>query len=358
MNIRIVALFLVALVFPGVVFAGCPTQRTTVVYVNGIDTTEREAGKSMSLLRDEMLKASGVSVGCVDFTYAYNTNEPIFLDLLEAGVQKTRELTLDMTDFWKQYFRVAPYIPAKWFGDLVDIWYTSHEVALNGASFLLGDQTDEHIAKYRDQLKQGRQVILVPHSQGNFYANEEWVRLTFQEQDQTHIVAVATPADKVADGGSYTTLTEDWIARYFFPIALAAETTNGDTCLDNWVCHSFDDSYMRGQSSRNEIVDNIIALLPTSIPPPPVTSTLSGIVWNLNGKVVPGAFVELYDTATWNLVVSTQTDMNGYYRLENLQSCNCYVSAGISAGYGDAMVTIPTKPTNVTQDIILSAVPM
>ncbi|MEI8104022.1 MAG: hypothetical protein WCG84_03940, partial [Candidatus Moraniibacteriota bacterium] len=108
MNIRIVALFLVALVFPGVVFAGCPTQRTTVVYVNGIDTTEREAGKSMSLLRDEMLKASGVSVGCVDFTYAYNTNEPIFLDLLEAGVQKTRELTLDMTDFWKQYFRVAP----------------------------------------------------------------------------------------------------------------------------------------------------------------------------------------------------------------------------------------------------------
>ena len=57
-----------------------------------------------------------------------------------------------------------------------------------------------------------------------------------------------------------------------------------------------------------------------------LTGTISGIVKDPNGAVVPNARVSAKNAGT-NAEAATQTDAEGYYRIANLVSGNYFVSA-------------------------------
>lgn len=307
---RCVYAWLIALLFPATTLAQCPVQKTVILYLNGVDTIEKSAKASMKLIEEKVSKIPGVLTDCIKFDYIYNTNEVLFTDFIEAGMQKAAEQGLNTSDFWRWFFRSSPFTSG--FADLLVDFYSNTNTSIDLGLFVLGDQAEEHLAKIREYLAQGKRVILVSHSQGNLYANEEWNQLTEGEKSQTHIVAVATPADQVADDGSYTTLEEDRVAHFLFPRALAANVSNEENCGDDWTCHGFKESYMRGKNSRERIVEEIVALLPVH---EPEQCRIEGVImdWYYE-NVISGARVALLNNRPpYNMIAEFSSNATGHY---------------------------------------------
>ena len=66
--------------------------------------------------------------------------------------------------------------------------------------------------KYQaESFSQNHNVLLVSHSQGNLFANKIYALLDNDERSHFKNVAIATPADKVASGGAYTTNDNDFV---------------------------------------------------------------------------------------------------------------------------------------------------
>lgn len=152
--------------------AVCPTQKTIVMYLNGVDVKESDAVKSKRRLQEEVLKESGALSDCIDFNYVYNTNEFIFLDWMESYFQKAGEAS----DWWRSYMRLDTRnaVLVALFNGTTDFLADTMQATANAGQWVLGDQKAEHLARFRTEINtNGRQLILVPHSQGNLYANEE-----------------------------------------------------------------------------------------------------------------------------------------------------------------------------------------
>ncbi|MCI0615478.1 hypothetical protein L0244_21010 [bacterium] len=276
--------------------AVCPVQETTVFYINGVDNSEEDARASREKLQDELEKHPSYNPDCIRVKPAYNHDEVWKLDLVQALEQKATEFAVEFSNAVGMLFRSV--IPDDWFLDgVID------EVYSRNTGEVVDAQKDEHLVLYRQEIAAGKQIILVPHSQGGFYANAEWSSLTFAEQSNAHIVATSTPASSVADGGPYTTLVEDAIAGLFFPGALVANAQNAEPCegdlTDRWTCHGFKESYLHGTNSRTQIVDDIAALLPIQGP----LAVLKGKTFsrlNVDGSplvIEPGVTLILYNSS-------------------------------------------------------------
>ena len=64
---------------------------------------------------------------------------------------------------------------------------------------LIGDdQVDAHVARYRSDILAGEKVVLVAHSQGNYFANVAYGLLSSEEQASLGIVSVSNPDGQVA----------------------------------------------------------------------------------------------------------------------------------------------------------------
>ncbi len=331
-----VLMLVLALMLPAYSWAVCPTEKTTIFFINGVDTEEFNAINSKEKLAKEVLAKTPDNLkDCLSFDYAYNTDELLKLDFIEAGLQKSEELDRSTSLFWKVYLRALAMSQLPGFNLLADDLY--RKVAREAALYVLGDQVAEHLVKYREHLAQGRRVILVPHSQGSFYANQEWLALSATERGKTRLVAVATPADSVADGGPYTTLTEDGFARKYFLLALPANAANTEPCGDEYRCHGFKESYLSGTNSRTRIVNAILALLPI-----PVTGgTIEGMVGDGFGGVLSGWTVSLYQNLAQAPIANTTTDARGVYRLTGVRAGTYVIRAyARDDAYGAQTVTV------------------
>ncbi|QQR78714.1 MAG: carboxypeptidase regulatory-like domain-containing protein [Candidatus Moraniibacteriota bacterium] len=336
-----VLLIALTFVWPMYSRAACPTQETAILYINGVDSSRGGVERSRKELEKEVLaKTSDNSKDCLIFDDVYNTNEPLYLDFLEAGLQKAEEEGEAPETFWRLVFRLASSNAFPWFSPFVDDLYG--KVAREATLYVLGDQTDEHLVKYREHLALGRRIVLVPHSQGSLYANEEWQMLSTSERSRVKTVAVATPSDRVASGGSYTTLFEDNFARYLFILALPANAANTEPCEDDYLCHGFRESYLRGTNSRTRIVNDILALLPV-----PVTGgTIEGVVDDGFGGVLPGWDVRLYRSVTTSAIAATVSDAQGRYRLAGITAGTYLIRATTNGdAYGFQQVTVTNDQT-------------
>ncbi|MBI2120998.1 MAG: hypothetical protein HYT94_05240 [Parcubacteria group bacterium] len=292
----------------------CPTQQTTVFFVNGVDVPKKIANDHKNTLR-ELVYAEGASENCVHFELAHVKDFTLVLDIGEAILQKTRELAVHFRTGLDMLFRSV--VPESWFDDdVVAPRYGGFGADSSGDS--LFNQLAKHVVLYREKLSAGHRVILVSHSQGGFYTNAAYTSLTGVEQAQTRLVAVVTPAALVADGGPNTRLTEDLVAFFAFPFALAANETNDEPCGDSpWFCHGFEESYLHGTNSRTKIVADIIALLPQTIP----SGTVQGFVRHLDclGNdigVLPNTQVNVFLFPDGeDSVAETISDENGFFTL-------------------------------------------
>jgi len=74
---------------------------------------------------------------------------------------------------------------------------------------------NRHISAYNQSLKAGNGVIVVAHSQGNFFTNKAYEYLDQCMRSRFHMIGVASPAASVAGGGSRISWDNDivpWIS--------------------------------------------------------------------------------------------------------------------------------------------------
>ena len=209
-----------------------PDDKTVVFFGNGMETPKRDAIDAKEALKIALEKdvsdgkftlPADVQLDSICYGVAYNTDELGYLDLFQAIRQF---LEPNPTQTWQLISRLirGPSGFQRAYAQIIS--YYNSDLYLNDPAF------QEQIARYRTEITEGRKIIIVSHSQGNFYSNQAYARLLNEGTSSTRleIVAVATPDDVIADdptNTSYTTLFGDIILQV--PGNLDANTAIDET---------------------------------------------------------------------------------------------------------------------------------
>ena len=318
---KVIAAFLISLTLffctPSKNFAqsepvpGCEEKNTAVFFVNGIATIEYEALKNLDTLKESLLEK--VSTGQLtqeqfdklEFDIAYNPTGGVLPDLAESIAQ---DLENSVENVWTGLWKVL-------FGFPVELGLLSQEqrdeiiekikVATLG---LVVNEQDllRHLEKYRKSLLEGKKVLMVSHSQGNFFANAAWNVLATEAAVPDSpfttasfgIVGVATPADRVGGNGLYSTLDQDKVINAVRTATLPPGVLSPlphnvilppalEDVLDPPLHHSFIDAYMHPQSPARDMI-------------------LAHVIQAINGLTLPEP---LLDTGILNATFVTEEDL-------------------------------------------------
>jgi hypothetical protein len=261
----------------------CPdgSKATVIFYSNGVNVDDDKAYIQKEDLRTKLetfITENPLQSGCISgYDVAYNYNEFLFFDFFEAYRQL---LLTDTVLFLQIYYGIIP--AQSWFEQ---IFLDITKRLVGAASYVIDADLREHTDSYQKEIQiNGNKVVVVAHSQGNFYANESYSFLVdsgLVASDDFHIVAVATPASFVGFIGNkepYTTLNADLIQ--LVPGALHPNTDG--VCRD-WACHYFVVTYLddvNKDGSRERIFRHIIEAASTSPSHPNTPPTITSLTAN------------------------------------------------------------------------------
>lgn len=232
-------------------------EQVRIYFANGMSNSYRKAKTSQEKLQFEL------GMQDKDFGIAYNDNENWLTQLLEVYQQRQNES--DEFWYWLRNMGQAP----QWFKDE----YAQKVGRFNEQMVINDPDLQKHIRQYLADLVSGKKVVIVAHSQGNFYANNayRYIKMNYQKyRNSIGIVSVATPATWVEGGGTYvldnvyTTNPEDLVinlVRAFYPDTLAANVPAYDN-PDSMIDHEFVETYLGGYKSRiiGQILQRIASL--------------------------------------------------------------------------------------------------
>ena len=249
MRSTVYAVVSVLLAWTCITQAQCPAE-TSLFFSNGMFNSKQSANDSrrnleMRLSETENWKRSRTYL-------AYNEDENAAYRLLEVYEQKSG-------DFGKTFWRwmwdwsAAP----DWFKDSMKAAMAKQD--LHG---LQGYELSDHVIRYEGQMDLDRSIVVVAHSQGNFFANNASLILQnehYPAATQFRIVAVATPASFVNDDGPYFTLKSDGVIR-LIPTALPPNMVN-ESPKPGFFDHRFVDHYLNGQPTGQKIIDTVQATI-------------------------------------------------------------------------------------------------
>lgn len=229
---------------------GCNTHAPAIFYGNGMFNSWFQANESKRSLQKKIFRSG---LGNRKIYLAYNVNETPLHVLLQAAAQKKEEFG---RKFWRflANLSLAPD----------DFFQLARERSreYDRDRYLNDDDLKMHVAAYRIKISEGARVIIVPHSQGNFYANAAWYILdeNRETKNKTSIIGAAVPASEIAGEGPYVTLTQDQVMgmlRDYIP-ALRANVTNGKSSSSG---HEFVVDYLEGDESGPIIMGDLKAAI-------------------------------------------------------------------------------------------------
>ena len=270
-----------------------------VYHSNGVLTSRTNAFRNLSELQGRPAAVmSEEEFEKLSFKLAYNTTNGSLLDLLEATRQ---DIGTDLHEiFWRYVTGLDPSRPAS-----LREYVETIAAQLDAEALTAVQDLSSHVASYRNALREGNKVVLVAHSQGNFFANQGHANLTPVEHQRFGITSVATPDSYVAGNGSDTTLLEDLVVLAVAvakrasssPEPLPSNVTNNLASYDP-LGHNFKKAYFaRGSNSEVRVLSNIETTLArlgdASTSPLEVWAiSPSGVVAPLApGGIVQGSFV-------------------------------------------------------------------
>ena len=236
----------------------CQDPGSEIVYGNGMFNSRDEALQSLQALRKLGFGRSLESNSSrLRYTLAYNSSERITQQLLQVFRQKLND---SLVDFW--LWTTGNLIPPDWFKER-EKYIVAADLLLQSA-LPLDNDLEDHVLKYQDSITSGWKVMLVSHSQGNFYANESYRRLRAASKFNWALkapfgnVQVATPTDSVASHGPYFTFSQDLVIQSLrkFQSALAPNMDGGAGVPPegDYNGHSFIKAYLKGLESRSRLL--------------------------------------------------------------------------------------------------------
>jgi hypothetical protein len=253
-----------------------PPAKAEFIFGNGIWTTEGDASDAAKKLeaafkeRHYPLLTDAAFGTAFNFDYARNHTacvddppDPLrdpncLIDLLESLQQAAQESSLPFSysHFWRFVLGLTVGPP-----DLFEIFsgvLQAKALTFNPQAITFEDLRNQ-VTHYRETIDGGTKVILVAHSQGNFFGNQAYTFLSPTQRASFGMVSVATPAGSVAGNGPYTTLVPDFI--HLFPGARPANLLAITPCGNPISCHFFLETYLRYPGPRNKILDDMLEVL-------------------------------------------------------------------------------------------------
>jgi hypothetical protein len=186
----------------------------------------------------------------VDYKVAYNQNE-FFLDqlfqIIEQKFQSEKYFhwkNMDLSNASSEFKNKALEIVK----------------SITEETYVKDADLKEHVNLYQKVFQNNQEVVIVSHSQGNFYAQSA---LNFLGADGSldvpiNFLGVATPFKITAD---YVTLTSDGVIN-IIPGSPPANTSNTE---GGWLKHQFVRDYLKGDNSGKTILKKLSAIVATKV---------------------------------------------------------------------------------------------
>ncbi|MCK5702821.1 MAG: hypothetical protein KAI29_16775 [Cyclobacteriaceae bacterium] len=207
-----------------------------------------------------MANLSSSELDLLQFEIAYNKSN--LMDLFEATSQ---DLQTDISRFWRILGSIE--VLPDWFADIMNVLVTQ----VDEEALVTTDSLKDQLFDYKTKIAEGKKVLLVAHSQGNFFGNQAYGLLSTTERESFGMVSVANPDSFVAGDGPYTILINDgviWAVIFVktlaglpqLPMDPYMENSLGD--LNDILGHSFINAYMvAGSNSDQKITSDMISVL-------------------------------------------------------------------------------------------------
>lgn len=242
------------------------SESTRIYFANGMSNDKSRAFESSEEVR-QLLNSSPSNA----YRTSYNPNEDWLTQLLQVYEQKKLDQKLEVQPeeywYWLRNMEEAP----QWFKAI----YKNSMDQFQESDVYNDPYLISHVNNYVRDLYNGKKVVIVAHSQGNFYANNAYRRILNEYPEYQHnigIVGVATPASSVQGwnnynaaypyGLYYTTNASDLVinlVRAFYPDTLPPNP--GDEYSNGYfrANHGFVDTYLdQNGPFRNRIRDHIL----------------------------------------------------------------------------------------------------
>lgn len=290
--------------------SACIGADTAVYFANGMLNSFEDARSSLLTLR----LALGQSLpGNTFFALAFNPSDGALVDLWEAVQQ---ELNSDTSRFYRILGGID-LMPDFIQDALLDI-----AAGLDRDAVAASPAATAHLNLYQSEVLEGKKVVVVAHSQGNFFTNLVYGALEPLEQQSVGVVAVATPANFVAGGGPHVTLREDLIIGALIlrrPLngPKTPNTTNGEVSGD-LLGHSFSQAYMYpGATSRSKILTRIDEVNRSLVEPVPLAE--EGVITvTLTWGDEPDVDLHVYEPNGTHVYYANRRGQSGYLDVDDV----------------------------------------
>lgn len=268
-----------------------------VFHINGVNTNHIDARRNLETLKE----ISNISSNIITWDYLYNPSHGLLAsDLWDVFRQKRQEnqnLTIDdfIAVYMKTYHLAYP-VDSKEYAALKeqikdlytkDIGFVGYnfDVILNQFHDKVNPLTDSIVSLIKSRQDAGPTlVLLIPHSQGNLYANSLRNYLIDAEkfpEENIGIYGIANPADRVESSVypqnnnlvgdppdnrvQYITADNDFVINslrffsFFSPITNQPLHANIHlrTCNDSNICHGLTNAYLADENAKIAISKKI-----------------------------------------------------------------------------------------------------
>lgn len=246
----------------------CAEASTVVYFGNGVFTTQQKAVIGKQKLRNALQAAlPEEEFSRLRFDLAVNQTGcsegrvHCLKDLYETIKQ---EIQTDVSLFFLILARLVP-MPES-FQDA----FKELAAAFDASVAVSNPDVARHVAAYNANIDAGRKVVVVSHSQGNFFANQSFPLVI--KNESFGIVSVANPDSFVGGGGSYTTIDEDIVINFIADITgnpLPSNLSNGILILlSEPLGHGFNEVYLKGgTASRGKIIGDVVNTIDSLVDP-------------------------------------------------------------------------------------------
>lgn len=359
--------------------SSCSPSSYLVMHINGILTDEEDARHN---LMDVLAPAIGSSYNGegIKFALAYNPTHGKSSDLIDVINQKATEYpNVALGIIIKAYTKglagmTSAVLPDSLFNAVKDFQISL--VKDNGFVTLGDSDLKDVVGDIRKNMTENQKILLVPHSQGNIYANEVYNVLTTGEnpvpQISIGIVGIASPAAYVAGNGDYVTSSNDVVIGALRLSGYSVLPSNIDISYNSneRLGHGFEEIYMNPDlQGKTEIVKKIHAKMGSLVSPGgegsqgPITVTLT---WGAQPDVdlhilEPDGTHVYYGSKTGNVGFLDVDDVSSYGPEHYYTSCSSLQTGtytiGVNFFYGNApetaSVTISTPFSSITREVYL-----
>ena len=239
-------------------------------------------------------------------------------DLFEAFIQSAQS---SAAQFWRILAGIEP-MPAAFRDKLLEITR-----AIERADLVGGQDIQGQVSAYKKDILEGRKVVLVAHSQGNFFGNAASARLSPTELASFGMIGVANPDNFVRAGGPHVTSVTDLVIQAVraanlirgVPLPQPSNVNNGFSLVDK-SGHQFVKSYMRRGAPSREMIVAEVRRVQRSLQDPPDTGGDGIITVTLTWGAQPDVDLHAFEPGGSHVYYAAKQGQSGFLDVDDVTS--------------------------------------